>query len=94
MFNLLTVLILLPLEIVSGYLESVSNLIVNAILSQNTEVSNPELLTALTKPLTHLIVELDMKVLAVSSNSTIKLIKHNCTDYLGNQTNCKINSTF
>ncbi len=59
-FNFLTVSILLPLEIASRYLETVTGFLV-APLSKfsNSEANNIELLNALTKPLTNLIIQLE-----------------------------------
>lgn len=56
MFNWLTVLVLLPVEVASGYLYSLSGLMVQNI-NTDPNVENPDLLKAITKPLTGKIVE-------------------------------------
>ncbi|MCL4150500.1 UNVERIFIED_CONTAM: hypothetical protein GTU68_008857, partial [Idotea baltica] len=62
MFNFLSVLVLLPLESTTGYLEYLTNLILNgfAFKQQNMKF---ELLSKLTKPLTSKIVKIDKSVL-------------------------------
>ena len=95
LFNLLTVLVLLPLEVISGYLEEFSKLIVNGLLTSQGKTTNPEFLNALTKEFTNLIIQIDMDSLTAEfdSNSTLNLIKHNCTNNSGNITKCNIIST-
>ncbi|OQV17583.1 Sodium-dependent phosphate transport protein 2B [Hypsibius exemplaris] len=63
MFNWLTVLILLPLEVASGYLVKLTGAILSSWDPQRNEGGNVELLTAITKPLTQLIIQLDSKVI-------------------------------
>lgn len=57
MFNWLTVLVLLPLEIASGMLFHLTDVITRSIPLNGTSTSNPEFLTVLTKPLTEKIVQ-------------------------------------
>ncbi|RNA23097.1 Sodium-dependent phosphate transport 2B [Brachionus plicatilis] len=83
-FNLLSVLVLLPIEVVSGYLEKTTGWLVKLILSADTSsAKNPEILTVITKPLTNAIIQLDKKVLEDIAQSQAKanatLIKHFCS---------------
>ncbi|XP_069487954.1 sodium-dependent phosphate transport protein 2B-like [Ambystoma mexicanum] len=61
-FNWLSVLILLPLEVASGYLYLLTDLIVKSF---NIQTGNdaPDLLNVITDPLTELIVQLDKSVI-------------------------------
>ncbi|XP_071085896.1 sodium-dependent phosphate transport protein 2B-like [Haliotis cracherodii] len=80
MFNWLTVLVLLPVEVASGYLYSLSGLMVQNI-NADPNVENPDLLKAITKPLTGKIVELDndvIRAIARGDNTTDTLIKFCC----------------
>ena len=83
MFNILSVLIFLPLELATSYLETVTALIVGAT-NQNATISAPNFLHEMTAPLIHLIVELDLDVLEhlgiddAYENKTI--LKHFCPD--------------
>ena len=63
-------IILLPLELVSRYSETISGAIVKTI-EYDSSVKEPELLTAITKPLTQKIVQLDKVVLElIAQNKT------------------------
>lgn len=82
-FNLLSVLVLLPIEILFGYLEHTSGWLVTLFLSNGSNnAKEPEMLTLITKPLTNAIIQLDKKVLESiaqnSSNANETLIKHFC----------------
>ncbi|XP_067652889.1 sodium-dependent phosphate transport protein 2B-like [Haliotis asinina] len=80
MFNWLTVLVLLPIEVASGYLYRLSGLMVQDI-NADPNVENPDLLKAVTKPLTGKIVELDndvIRAIARGDNTTHTLIKSCC----------------
>ncbi|KAL0204039.1 hypothetical protein M9458_002057, partial [Cirrhinus mrigala] len=55
-FNWLSVLVLLPLEIATGYLEKLTDLIVESFNIQSGE-NAPDLLNVITDPLTHSIVQ-------------------------------------
>ena len=57
MFNWLTVLVLLPLEIASGMLYRLTDAITSSLSLQRNANSNPEFLTVITRPLTELIVQ-------------------------------------
>ncbi|XP_004706418.1 sodium-dependent phosphate transport protein 2B [Echinops telfairi] len=61
-FNWLSVLVLLPLEAATRYLELLTNLVVESFHFKNGEDA-PELLKVITDPFTKLIVQLDKKVI-------------------------------
>ncbi|XP_036275052.1 sodium-dependent phosphate transport protein 2B [Pipistrellus kuhlii] len=61
-FNWLSVLVLLPVEVSTHYLEALTNLIVDSFNFRSGEDA-PELLRVITKPLTNLIIRLDKKVI-------------------------------
>ncbi|ELU11624.1 hypothetical protein CAPTEDRAFT_125820, partial [Capitella teleta] len=62
MFNWLTVIILLPLEIIAGYLYHMTTALVNAA-DLTTGGDDQKFLKVITEPLTNLIVQVDKKVL-------------------------------
>ncbi|MEQ2279275.1 hypothetical protein AMECASPLE_007708 [Ameca splendens] len=81
-FNWLSVLVLLPLEAVSGVLRHLSQTAINT-LQLNGGEDAPELLKVLTEPLTKLVIQLDKSVLtAVATGDQIErnksLVKHWC----------------
>ncbi|XP_069113975.1 sodium-dependent phosphate transport protein 2B-like [Argopecten irradians] len=85
MFNWLCVIVLLPVEVISGYLFEVSNAIIQTLPSteNNGTSENPEFLKALTEPLTSRIVLLDSTAInniakgeVPTSNSIIKTGNH------------------
>jgi len=83
MFNLLSVLILLPIEIGFQLLENVSHFLVGPLYHNNPNVKEPELLNAITKPLTEAIIQIDKSVLEmIASNQAgfenASLIKRIC----------------
>lgn len=57
MFNWVTVIILLPIEIVSGVLFHLTEAITKTISLDRKASSNPQFLNVLTKPLTHRIIQ-------------------------------------
>ncbi len=57
MFNWLSVLVLLPIEIASGMLYHLTDAVTKSINLQRNPSSNPEFLTVITKPLTEKIVQ-------------------------------------
>ncbi|CAF5182845.1 unnamed protein product, partial [Rotaria sp. Silwood1] len=63
MFNWLSVLVLLPIEIASNMLYHLTNSITKSINLKRNPNSNPEFLTVITKPLTERIVLLDKKAI-------------------------------
>lgn len=85
MFNILSVLILLPIEIGTGYLRELTG----AIVGNNTntsEITDIKFLKEITDPLSSLIVQLDTKMLEniainpLCCGDNPSLLKHNCTD--------------
>uniref|UniRef100_A0A2K5ZKC8 Sodium-dependent phosphate transport protein 2B n=1 Tax=Mandrillus leucophaeus TaxID=9568 RepID=A0A2K5ZKC8_MANLE len=62
-FNWLSVLVLLPVEVATHYLEIVTQFIVESFHFKNGEDA-PDLLKVITKPFTKLIVQLDKKVIS------------------------------
>uniref|UniRef100_A0A3P9HEE4 Solute carrier family 34 member 2a n=1 Tax=Oryzias latipes TaxID=8090 RepID=A0A3P9HEE4_ORYLA len=61
-FNWLSVLVLLPLEVASGYLYRVTKLIIDSFQIQSGEA--PDLLNVITDPLTESIIQLDKSVIS------------------------------
>lgn len=61
-FNWLSVLVLLPLEVASGYLYRVTKLIIDSFKIQSGEA--PDLLNVITDPLTDSIIQLDKDVIS------------------------------
>ncbi|XP_037544189.1 sodium-dependent phosphate transport protein 2A-like [Nematolebias whitei] len=80
-FNWLSVLVLLPLEAVSGLLRRLSQAAVNMLQLSNGEDA-PELLKVLTEPLTKLIIQLDKSVITAiatgESEQNKSLVKKWC----------------
>ncbi|XP_051832855.1 sodium-dependent phosphate transport protein 2C [Antechinus flavipes] len=78
-FNWMTVLVLLPLEVAARALEKLSGLVVGAFTLSPGQRA-PDILKVLTQPLTHLIVQLDPKVISESAtgNVTNSIIKRWC----------------
>uniref|UniRef100_A0A671QMH8 Solute carrier family 34 member 2a n=1 Tax=Sinocyclocheilus anshuiensis TaxID=1608454 RepID=A0A671QMH8_9TELE len=62
-FNWLSVLVLLPLEVATGYLVKLTDLIIKSFNIQSGE-NAPALLNVITDPLTHSIIELDESVIS------------------------------
>lgn len=56
MFNWLNVLLLLPIEVATGYLYRLSKAIIDSLPQSNGTVSEPKFLKAITKPFTSFIV--------------------------------------
>merc|ERR1719502_1340277 len=63
MFNFLTVLVFLPLEAATGCLYAVSLALINASPGLASGSKPPDILKALTKPFTKLVISLDKKVI-------------------------------
>ncbi|XP_073414380.1 sodium-dependent phosphate transport protein 2C [Dendrobates tinctorius] len=63
MFNWLTVIVLLPIELGTGYLFHVSNAIIKSFNIHNG-ANAPDILKVITRPFTDLIIMLDSKVIA------------------------------
>jgi sodium-dependent phosphate cotransporter len=81
-FNFLSVIILLPLELVSRFSEVLSGEIVS-LIKLDASLKEPEMLNAITKPLTTKIIQLDKSVLDLiaknQSTGNETLIKHICS---------------
>ena len=80
MFNWLTVIVLLPVEAITHYLETVTDKLMAG--EWNTDkTKNTEFLGKITKPFTKLVIELDKKVLdqiaSGNTNITTPMIKEN-----------------
>ncbi|KAL4228488.1 hypothetical protein ACF0H5_011536 [Mactra antiquata] len=95
-FNWLTVFILLPIEVITGYLEALSKAIIDSIpeFNENANVDK-DYLKVITKPLTKLVIQVDknvIKAIAQGDEEAIgkTIIKHKCCDKLDNGTkvNC------
>ncbi|XP_018416913.1 PREDICTED: sodium-dependent phosphate transport protein 2B [Nanorana parkeri] len=81
-FNWLSVLILLPIEVASGYLYHLTNAIVDSFNIQTGEDA-PDMLKVITEPLTKGIIQLDRKVIQEIANGdpaaqNKSLIKRDC----------------
>ncbi|CAG2211305.1 NPT [Mytilus edulis] len=63
MFNWLSVIILLPLECATGYLEKLTGALTKSFKGSSFKGGKQDFLKVITKPLTKLIVELDKKIL-------------------------------
>merc|ERR1712038_443366 len=64
MFNWLTVILLVTVEKLTGFLEFLSDIMVEALINSKTEGSkSPDFLKVLTKPFTKSVIQLDKKVL-------------------------------
>ena len=94
MFNVLSVLVLLPLELASRYLFYLTEAIVDSLDISTDESLNKDLLKKITKPFTNVIIQLDKKVIEKLAKGnedaeTLSLIKKCC----GNFVNITSNST-
>lgn len=83
MFNILTVIVLLPVELLFGYLEHFSGVLVHPLHSSSgSNKKEPELLSALTKPLNNFIIQIDKEILDyIAINKSfehVSLIKRHC----------------
>jgi len=83
MFNILSVIILLPIEVASNYLFRLTKVIIESMhLGEGDESLKKELLSKLTKPFTSLVIQLDKKIIesiakgdkSADSKSLIKYI--------------------
>ena len=74
MFNWLSAFILVVVESLTGYLETLTGLIVENVGQSGDQVvhKSPDLLKALTKPLTRLLVQLDKKVLTGWAQNSVQ----------------------
>lgn len=84
MFNMLSVVIFLPLELITGYLYYMTDAIVESMsLKKGDKVYKKELLKVITKPFTKLFVQLDKNVITAISTGDKKgmegsLVKFYC----------------
>jgi len=83
MFNWLTVIILLPLEVATHYLYYMTEAMTKNV-NQNSDADNPQFLKVITQPLTKLIVEVDKKVITAIAQGTDRqkftLVKYYCKE--------------
>lgn len=63
MFNWLTVIVFLPIEVITGYLYALSGAILDTTSLKSVNTSNPELLKKITKPFTSKIIKLNKKAI-------------------------------
>ncbi|KAI8489960.1 hypothetical protein Bbelb_323210 [Branchiostoma belcheri] len=87
MFNWLSVIVLLPLEVMSGYLFHLTGAILRSYKLETNEDADVEILKVITKPFTSLVIKIDKKVIAniaKGSNETKSLLKKG--DYLFSNT--------
>ena len=80
-FNWLSVLVFLPLEVVSGYLRHLTGEIINVLHLSESKKTNQKLLKVVTEPFTKLIIQIDKKVitkiaLGKAESGDVSLIKH------------------
>lgn len=85
MFNWLTVIILLPIEVISGYLFHMTEAMTHDIgASASSSSETPQFLKVLTEPLTKRIVQVDKKVITAiaedSDRQKFPLVKYYCTE--------------
>lgn len=101
MFNLLSVIVLLPLELSTRYLERFSGVLVAPLSATSNSTSDgsgkePELLGAITKVLVDAIIQIDKRILdAIASNASFEadsLIKRVCIKH-PSETNNNSNNT-
>ena len=62
-FNWLSVIILLPIEVATGYLFHLTSLLVDTMNLRESKATKKELLKVITKPFTKLVIQLDKKVI-------------------------------
>ncbi|XP_052769741.1 sodium-dependent phosphate transport protein 2B-like isoform X2 [Mya arenaria] len=98
-FNWLSVLILLPLEVATGYLELASEAMVDSFHLQSSGKGKIDFLKVITKPFTSLIIQIDKSVITglatgkVKSGDDLSIIKHMCCDKMKNVTSTLVNGT-
>jgi sodium-dependent phosphate cotransporter len=83
-FNWLTVLVLLPLEVASGYLYYMTSAMVEGLSHSGSDSEAPQFLKVITSPLTEQIVQIDKKVITAIAQETDRqkfpLAKYYCTE--------------
>ena len=80
MFNWLSVLTLVPVEVCTGYLEKITAAMVGTLGDTKGSSKPPDFLKVLTKPFTNLVIQLNKKVLAGWAGNDPKY--ENCTTVL------------
>ena len=80
-FNWLSVLVFLPLEVISGYLRRLTGEIIKVLHLTESKKTNQKLLKVVTEPFTKLIIQIDKKVitkiaLKKADSGKVSLIKH------------------
>lgn len=94
MFNWLSAFILLITEVCTGYLETLSGILVSDIGTQHTAAKSPDFLKALTKPFTKVLVQLDKEVLRgwaenkEEFKNTTTVLKSGCADHNNMHSTC------
>lgn len=101
MFNWLSVIVLLPLEVATDYLYHLTGAIIGHMRLETSKDANKDLLKAVTKPFTKLIIQIDSKkigLIAKGGDEDYSLLKTCClskkttttneTGYNITQTNC------
>ncbi|ESO93601.1 hypothetical protein LOTGIDRAFT_215991 [Lottia gigantea] len=83
MFNWMSVIVFLPLEIASGYLYRLSGAIINSLPLEQNKGAKKDFLKVITKPFTTLIIQVDSKAInkiAISEKASheVKLMKSCC----------------
>ncbi|XP_055957166.1 sodium-dependent phosphate transport protein 2B isoform X2 [Patella vulgata] len=83
MFNWLAVIVLLPLEIITGYLFHLSEVIIKSLPLETNKAAKKDLLKVITKPFTELIIQVDSKGITKIATNThdvgaVKLMKSCC----------------
>ena len=80
-FNWLSVLVFLPLEVISGYLRRLTGRIIKVLDLTESKKTNQKLLKVVTEPFTELLIQIDKKVitkiaLGKAESGDVSLIKH------------------
>ncbi|KAK6180804.1 hypothetical protein SNE40_008790 [Patella caerulea] len=83
MFNWLAVIVLLPLEVITGYLFHLSEAIIKSLPLETNKAAKKDLLKVITKPFTQLIIQVDSKGITKIATNThavdaVKLMKSCC----------------
>ena len=97
-FNWLAVLVLFPLEIVTGYLERLSGEIVRSLKHHTDTGANKNFLNVITMPFTDLIIQIDkdvIKKIAIGelTDESQSIIQHLCCDKIKNASLVIFNDT-
>ena len=97
-FNWLSVLVFLPLEVISGYLRSLTGQIIKVLDLSESKETNQKLLKVVTEPFTKLIIQVDKKVitkiaLGKAESGDVSLIKNCKVDIIVENNNSFTNET-